>query len=83
MSESAMSAKRGWAWFGAKSAQSEMPVRVAGQAASTQKRAQWGKSRSYKRDWEFKNVVNSGQEPSLPMLSVLIRTEVFRASSQA
>jgi hypothetical protein len=29
VSESADSAKRGWVWFGAKPAQSEMPVRAA------------------------------------------------------
>jgi hypothetical protein len=37
VSESVVSAKRGWVSFGAKPAQSETPVR-AGQAASTRKR---------------------------------------------
>ena len=41
MSESAVSAKRGWVQFGAKSAQSETPAPSRGQAASTRKRTQW------------------------------------------
>ena len=41
MSESAVSAKRGWVQFGAKPAQSETPVRAAAKRRSTRKRAQW------------------------------------------
>ena len=44
MSESAVSAKRGWGWFGAKSAQSEAPVRAAA------KRRPPGRGRSGKKD---------------------------------
>ena len=34
MSESAVSAKRGWGWFGVKPAQSETPVRAAAKRRS-------------------------------------------------
>jgi len=43
VSESAVSAKRGWGLFGAKPAQSETPVRAAAGAAFTRKRAKWKK----------------------------------------
>jgi hypothetical protein len=41
VSESAVSAKRGWGSFGAKPAQSETPVRAAAKRRPTRKRAQW------------------------------------------
>ncbi len=37
MRESAVSAKRGWGWFGAKPAQSETPARAAAEAAHARK----------------------------------------------
>ena len=41
MSESAVSAKRGWGSFGAKPARSETPVRAAAERRPTRKTAQW------------------------------------------
>ena len=46
MRESAVSAKRGWGWFGAKPAQSETPVGAAATRRYTRKRTQWGRSRA-------------------------------------